>query len=1007
MIALHISYFDGYPFLWSESKKTGDLKELRAAAKAIGLKADILKSNTEEVVTWLPSRGKLPVPSSNLVGIEPDNRRKIQINPFFVVARRLQNEELFELTAIAEGGNVPGSSVIFGNSIAMIGQLRKIAVNLIAEEAFLPTIIQQDSRWEGRWMPFPGENYDLLLEKLVVDMPAVCRCMSKSPDVPPEIPSQIVVGGLLAHIMDNLIRNANTAAAGRRKQPASIHEAWLHALINEDAAIAWKNEQDIREFSGQLSQWRRLVDLNAQSPFKFCFRLAEPPDGGDKSGKWCVDYLLQPKADQSLHLPVSELWKKNSMISKKMCEFGGNLTEFMLTALGQASGICPYILDSLKRKNPDGFKLDANRAIIFLREYAEALRSAGFTVMLPSWWVGRNPVHRLGLKVKSASPIMQGSGNGISLNSIVNLNYTLLFNGEELSIEELKTLAELKAPLLKIRGQWTQIDQHQISSAIMFLQKQKTQTMSARELLAMALGADKKDGNLTVDSVEIDGWLNELLEKLIDRKKFRQLRQPKGFTGKLRHYQKRGFSWLSFLRQWGLGACLADDMGLGKTIQTLALIIRERESGENRPVLLICPTSVVNNWRKEAEKFTPDLDVLVYHGSDRRKKKSFEKSAPEHALVVSSYGLLHRDVNFFKKVQWAGLVLDEAQNIKNPETKQSKAARAIKSDYRIALTGTPVENHVGDLWALMDFLNPGLLGNQTSFKNNFYRPIQIFQNAGTAAKLKNLTGPFILRRMKTDKSIISDLPEKMEMKDYCTLTKEQASLYQAVADDMQKQIEQVEGINRRGLVLATLMKLKQVCNHPAQFTGDNSSIDGRSGKLDRLKNMLYEIREFGERTLIFTQFAEMGKMLQRYFQEQFGEEVLFLYGSVSRKKRDEMIERFQNDDNAPYIFILSLKAGGTGLNLTRANQVIHYDRWWNPAVENQATDRSFRIGQTKNVHVHKFIVAGTLEERIDEMIERKTGIAGQVIGTGEQWLSELSNDELREMIKLSSEAVGE
>jgi SNF2 family DNA or RNA helicase len=307
----------------------------------------------------------------------------------------------------------------------------------------------------------------------------------------------------------------------------------------------------------------------------------------------------------------------------------------------------------------------------------------------------------------------------------------------------------------------------------------------------------------------------------------------------------------------------------------------------------------------------------------------------------------------------------------------------------------------------MEFLNSGLLGSQNSFKNNFHKPIQMYGSKEAAEKLKLLTGPFILRRLKTDKTIISDLPDKLEMKTYCTLTKEQASLYQAVVDDMQEQIEQAEGINRRGLVLATLMKLKQVCNHPTQFAKDNSSIKGRSGKLERLFEMLTETREIGEHTLVFTQFAEMGTILQQYLQEQFGEAVFFLHGGTSKKLRDQMVERFQTDGNAPRVFILSLKAGGTGLTLTRANHMIHYDRWWNPAVENQATDRAFRIGQSKNVQVHKYIVAGTLEERIDELIERKTGIANQVVGTGEKWLTELSNKDLRELIKLGNDATGE
>ncbi len=1003
MIALHISFMNGATFLWSEGCHVGDLKELRSAAKAVGFSAKMLKGNTEITTLWLPSRGDQPVPSSPLICTEPDRRKKVQLHAFNAVARPLTLAELLELSALAEGRNIPGSGVIFGHSIAWTAELVSTALSVAVKELFLPTVVQHAGQWEARWVPVPDEESESRLERLALDMPAVCRCQSNSAEKAPEVPGRMVIDSLLAHCLDAFIRETN-APAGKQKRPDSIHDTWLQALVSDKASIDWDTDQEICEFAGQLNRWSRPFDLNSRSPFKFCFRLREPDEAADN---WRVDYLLQPKTDQSLNLPVGDLWKKGGKASKHLQKFGGVPTEFMLTALGQASGLCPEISASLKQKNPGGFELEAQGAFAFLQEYAEALRAAGFTVMLPSWWVGRGPVKRLGLKAKAESPKMQGAANGLTLDAMMAFDYSASLGGEELSLEELRSLAELKAPLVKVRGQWTQIDQEQIRSAIHFLEKQQGQTLPTRELLAVALGADKQVSGLSVDAVEVKGWLNELLEKLTGRAEFALLEQPQGFAGKLRHYQERGFSWLAFLRKWGLGACLADDMGLGKTVQTLALIQQEREAGERRPVLLVCPTSVVNNWRKEAEQFTPDLSVMIHHGGDRRQKKAFEKAATQHAMVVSSYGLLQRDSEFLKEVKWAGIILDEAQNIKNPETKQSKAARILVSDYRIALTGTPVENHVGDLWALMDFLNPGILGSQTSFKNSFYRPIQTYRNSVVAEQLKALTGPFILRRLKTDKTIISDLPEKMEMKEYCTLTKEQASLYKAVVDDMQEKIEQAEGINRRGLVLATLTKLKQVCNHPAQFAGDNSSVDRRSGKLQRLSEMLIETRELGDRTLIFTQFAEMGGMLQSCFQEQFGEEVFFLHGGVPRKKRDDMVERFQNDEHAPHIFILSLKAGGTGLTLTRANQVIHYDRWWNPAVENQATDRAFRIGQKKNVQVRKFIVPGTLEERIDAMIENKTGIANQVVGTGEQWLSELSNEDFRQLIELGSEAMGE
>jgi SNF2 family DNA or RNA helicase len=448
-------------------------------------------------------------------------------------------------------------------------------------------------------------------------------------------------------------------------------------------------------------------------------------------------------------------------------------------------------------------------------------------------------------------------------------------------------------------------------------------------------------------------------------------------------------------------------MGLGKTVQTLALVQRDWEGNGRRPTLLVCPTSVVGNWRKEAERFTPELPVLIHHGQQRAKDTGFARQAKKHAIVLTSYALLHRDLPRFKEVEWAGVVLDEAQNVKNPETKQAQAARALKGDFRAALTGTPVENHVGDLWSIMEFLNPGLLGTRAEFRRTFFLPIQAEQDAAAADRLKRLTGPFVLRRLKTDPAVIADLPDKLEMKVYCTLTKEQASLYAAAVGEVDEELRSAEGIQRKGIVLALLSKLKQVCNHPAQFLGDNSPLPGRSGKLARLTEMLEEVLEAGDRALIFTQFTEMGTLLQRHLQETFGREVLFLHGGVPRKQRDQLVERFQAGGDGPRLFLLSLKAGGTGLNLTAANHVFHFDRWWNPAVENQATDRAFRIGQTRAVQVHKFLCAGTLEEKIDEMIDRKKTIAGRVVGTGEAWLTELSNDQLRDLLTLRPDAVGE
>jgi SNF2 family DNA or RNA helicase len=415
---------------------------------------------------------------------------------------------------------------------------------------------------------------------------------------------------------------------------------------------------------------------------------------------------------------------------------------------------------------------------------------------------------------------------------------------------------------------------------------------------------------------------------------------------------------------------------------------------------------VVGNWQKEAARFTPGLLVMVHHGLARTKGAAFLEEAEKHAMVISSYALLQRDFETLKEVRWSGVILDEAQNIKNPETKQAQAPRRLPAGYRVALTGTPVENNIGDLWSIMELLNPGFLGTQGEFKRAFFIPIQANRDSEAVERLRRLTGPFILRRLKTDKAIIADLPEKLEMKVFCNLTKEQASLYAAVVKEASQAVDSTEGIQRKGVILATLSKLKQVCNHPAQFLGDNSAIPGRSGKLARLTEMLEEILEVGDHTLIFSQFAEMGEIVRRHLQETFGCEVLFLHGAVAKKQRDCMVERFQQGgDDGPRIFILSLKAGGTGLNLTRANHVFHFDRWWNPAVENQATDRAFRIGQARNVQVHKFLCLGTLEEKIDEMIERKKELAAGLVGTGEGWLTELSTAELKEIFALRKEAV--
>ncbi len=802
---------------------------------------------------------------------------------------------------------------------------------------------------------------------------------------------------------------------GHRRAEAfnSLHEQWLHALRSPDGFVE-AAPAELADLTRQVREWRRPIAVAASSPLRLCFRLEEPADGAEESRdrrraareSWYVRYLLQPQDDPSLLIPVRDAWEPAGRGASALSRWDGAIHEYLLSSLGQAAGLCPYVERSLKTAKPGGYALDAKGAHGFLTEQAALLEQAGFGVMLPAWWTRKGTKVRLAVQARVKSPKMQGGG-GLSLAELVQFDWEVALGDALLSRKELEALARLKAPLVKLRGQWVEVSAEEIRAALEFWKKQPAQTATVQQLIQMSLGATDHVRGLDFKGVRATGWVGGLLDRLEGRHPFGEIPPPPQFQGTLRPYQVRGYSWLAFLRESGMGACLADDMGLGKTVQALAMIQRDWEANGRRPVLLVCPTSVVNNWQKESARFTPDLPVMVHHGVARKKGAAFAQEAEKHAIVLSTYALLHRDLEFLQGIAWGGVILDEAQNIKNPETKQARAARSLTAGYRAVLTGTPVENNVGDLWSIMEFLNPGLLGTQAEFKRRFFIPIQAEQDAEAATRLKRLTGPFILRRLKTDKSIIADLPEKMEMKVFCTLTKEQASLYEAVVRDADRTLDAAEGIQRKGVVLATLSKLKQVCNHPAQFLGDNSSIPGRSGKLARLTEMLEEVLEVGERALVFTQFAEMGAILQRHLQESFGREVLFLHGGVPKGQRDRMVERFQDAEAGPPVFLLSLKAGGTGLNLTRANHVFHFDRWWNPAVENQATDRAFRIGQTRNVQVHKFICAGTLEEKIDEMIERKQAVAETVVGTGEGWLTELSNQQLKDILALRREAVEE
>jgi len=1056
MIILHAAIYGSQVYVWGESPPKSDagprkrpgrkpkaplpeampydtgIEELAEALEGSGLDFTAGKLTPHKMIAWIPTVKNTPVPSSPLIAELPPAEETASLAPWEINAFPFPVNLAAEFLCACADRSILAPGVIIGRDLAFLATALRFAGGLAARQQFLPAIREKDKAYFACWEPiFSNLDHDRLM-KLASSMPHACRSLGREAASPPETSPVSLLSAFIDEMVDNLVRSSALELSAKSRatlkkirkaiQFDSLHDQWLDALQSPDGILEG-NSAELAQIAAQVREWHRPITISAAGAFRLCFRLEEPeadvaddtpvkrrrstgPAPAPAPAEWKIRYLLQAADDPSLFIPADVAWTAKGRKASVLKRDDFNAREYLLSALGQASGICPRIETSLRTSAPDGYRLDTPGAYEFLIEKAWALEQAGYGVLLPAWWTRKGTKLRLTTHAKVKSPKMQGGGT-LSLGEIIHFDWEVALGDETLTLQELQTLAGLKMPLVKIRGQWVQIDAEEIQAALDFWKKKAEGEATLRDVVQMALGAQRAHHGIPFEGVKATGWVGDLLARLEGRAAFEELPPPEGFKGSLRPYQKRGYSWLGFLRQWGLGACLADDMGLGKTIQTLALIERDRESSEKRPVLLICPTSVVSNWEKEAARFTPGLSVMIHHGGSRMKGRSFKAAAKKHAIVISSYALLYRDYEMLNEVPWAGIILDEAQNIKNSETKQSKAARSLKGDYRIALTGTPVENNVGDLWSIMEFLNPSFLGTPSEFKRSFFIPIQANRDTEATERLRHLTGPFILRRMKTDKSIISDLPEKMEMNVFCNLTREQASLYEAVVKDASEALNDSEGIQRKGVVLATLSKLKQVCNHPAQFLGDNSPAPGRSGKLIRLTEMIEEILEVGERTLIFSQFSEMGEILRRYLQETFGREVLFLHGQVLKKHRDRMVERFQTEKDGPRIFILSLKAGGTGLNLTRANHVFHFDRWWNPAVENQATDRAFRIGQTKNVQVHKFVCAGTLEERINDMIESKKEIAEGIVGTGEGWLTELSTADLKALFALGKDAVAE
>jgi len=947
----------------------------------------------------LPCIDGMPLPSDGTAHTPPGSDPRISLKRWSVEPLLLPVPTLVSVLFAVAHNRTSIAGMAVAPDLAYWSDALRFAGLLAARQQFLPNMSPYYGRVVSHWTPvFLGDNHERLLA-LAKRMPASVRAFDPAYYEFPSGNSSVaalirILSTLVNHLVCSAATDAVSKAYVRKRHFDSVDDDWLHDLRTNRGRM--KGSDDAFALAKIIQVWRQGMEGLAHPSLRMCFRLEEPEEATAKGSdrRWFIRYLLRSRSDPSLIIPADKIWDGEGIAA--LGNDGRHAKEFLLTSLGLMSPIVTGMSAGLEKYGMAGYAMDTGAAHRFMSKEAPMLEQLGYIVMLPAWWAGGMQTR---LTARLVATPRARTGRMLDIGSIMEFDWKLAIGDYSVTLEDLQRLADAKSPLVNMRGQWMEAGSEKIRKAADFLKKKGR--MTVRDLVLMELGSRDAPEWMDLSVSGRDDLIAGMMETLRGNAEIRELPQPDGFAGTLRPYQLRGYSWLAFLEGIGLGGCLADDMGLGKTVQMLALAQQRKMAGRKGPILLVCPTSVMDNWRREAARFTPELSVTIHHGTGRRKGEEFARDAAGHDIVVSSYGLVHRDIEFIRRVRWGGVVLDEAQNIKNPETKQSKAVRSLDAGFRFALTGTPVENSVGDMWSIMEFLNPGLLGTRAEFRRNFFLPIQADRDEQAAETLRRITGPFMLRRLKTDRTVITDLPEKMEMNIYCSLTREQASLYAALLKSVEDGFG-VDGIKRKGMILATLTKLKQVCNHPAHLLKDGSPIAGRSGKLARLTEMLEEVISSGERALVFTQFVEMGEILRRHIAETFGREVPFLHGGVPKKRRDAMVEGFQNGGSD--VFIVSLKAGGTGLNLTAANHVFHFDRWWNPAVENQATDRVFRIGQDRNVQVHKMICAGTLEERIDEILNRKREISEGVVGTGEGWLTKMSDVELREVLALSKEA---
>jgi len=796
---------------------------------------------------------------------------------------------------------------------------------------------------------------------------------------------QEVVVGISDEELDHALASAPLMTGAEYLTRVALNELWrrLHAEFRREIE---KHKGTVEEFIHQYSPDVHLIgrvffhlveNKRDDAPFAF---LATYSTGLNKHGK-------------SQHLPLKHALQEYE-------KEGGKLLELLSTVhrAAKESALIAGLLESGELFHPLAWS--AKEAYSFLREIP-LYEQAGILCRIPDWWKRGASSLQVSISMGARQP------STVGMEALLSFDIGLHIADTPVSLEEARRLLESAEGLALIKNRWVAVDPEKLRQTLEAYEKARKlanhEGLTFRDALRFQLNPKsllELAGTDAVVTVTSGQWLETVMAKMRRPELAAPVTLDPSFKAELRPYQEKGVNWLAFLHSLNFGMCLADDMGLGKTVQVLALLHLLKHRGEKGASLLVIPASLLANWADELRKFAPDILFYTAHPAGNGPNGVETKEARELDkldLVLTTYSMVQR-CEWLQAYEWKYVILDEAQAIKNPGAKQTRAVKKLKSVNRIVMTGTPVENRLSDLWSLFDFINPGLLGSVQEF-SKFSR--NLVKDPEGYGRLRKVISPYILRRLKTDKTVISDLPDKVEMKTWSSLSRKQAVLYQKLVDELRRTLESAEGIRRKGAILSSLMKFKQLCNHPDQYLGTGVFDENESGKFGRLRELCETIHEKRERVLVFTQFRELTDPLSEFLSGIFGRRGLVLHGGTPVGKRKDVVARFQDEDYAPYM-VLSLKAGGVGLNLTAANHIIHFDRWWNPAVENQATDRAFRIGQKKNVVVHKFITKGTVEEKIDEMIEGKMKLSKEVIQSGsEAWITEMSNEQLMGMFTLT------